>query len=184
MIVLIIFGIALVATTLLAILLLATLLSESVQVWPPPNVESWQYRIFWTLFRVMIIGIILLSVLDFNSMLMFQSKWRYFVGIPLALLGFGLATHISFALGWKNAHGEQEGLKTDGWYRISRNPVYVVSIIGMAGLGLTVNSGYVYVLLLLWGLFYLVAPVLEEPWLEEAYGESYLKYKSQTPRFI
>ena len=33
-------------------------------------------------------------------------------------------------------------------------------------------------------LFYLLAPVLEEPWLEHTYGSEYLDYKSRTPRFL
>ena len=54
----------------------------------------------------------------------------------------------------------------------------------MVGLGLAVASWWVAVLLVLWALFYLLAPVLEEPWLERTYGAAYLDYKRRTPRFL
>ena len=70
---------------------------------------------FWGLFRVMFLGVIVLSVLDFNGLNGRDSAWRYYLGIPLATFGFGLAFYITFYLGWKNAHGEREGLVTDGF---------------------------------------------------------------------
>jgi len=33
-------------------------------------------------------------------------------------------------------------------------------------------------------LIFLITPVVEEVWLEEQYGEDYLKYKQTTPRFL
>ena len=39
-------------------------------------------------------------------------------------------------------------------------------------------------LLLMWALFYLLAPFLEEPWLEQEYGSEYLAYKKRVPRFL
>ena len=69
----------------------------------------------------------------------------------------------------------------NGW---SRNPVYVVSIAGLIGLGLTIHSGLVYTLLAVWGLFYIIAPFLEESWLEEQYGKEFLSYKVRVPRFV
>lgn len=132
----------------------------------------------------MFIGVIVLSVLDFNGLSGGSSLWRFYVGIPLAVVGFGLAFYITFYLGWKNAHGEREGLVTDGFYKWSRNPVYVVSIAGLIGLGISVHSGHVYALLVIWGIFYIIAPFLEEPWLEQQYGKEFLAYKARVPRFI
>ena len=177
----IIFYIALGADVGLLVLSVASLVSKNMQFWPPPSTKSWQYHTFWSLFRVMFLCIVVLSVLDFNGS---GSPWRYYVGIPLTLIGFGLAFYITFYLGWKNAPGEKEGLITDGFYEWSRNPVYVVSIAGMIGVGLWVHSNMVYALLAIWAMWYIIAPFLEEPWLEEQYGEEFTRYKERVPRFI
>lgn len=131
----------------------------------------------------MFIGLLALCVLDFNGVGA-AGTLRYLLGVPLTVLGFGAASYATFYLGWSNAHGESKGLKTNGWYRWSRNPIYVVSIIGMFGLAITINSLYVYVILTLWALMYLIAPFLEEPWLEKQYGKEFLTYKARVPRFI
>jgi len=75
-------------------------------------------------------------------------------------------------------------MKIDGAYQWSRNPIYIVSIIGMFGIGITVASWLVTTLLALWALFYLLAPFLEEPWLEKQYGDEYLAYRKRVPRFF
>jgi len=179
----IIFTISIVAGLTLAVLSIASLVSMGFQFWPPPNKRTWQYRIFWLLFRIFIVGIILLSILDFhrNGSI---SVFRTFIGIFLAFAGFGSGFLSTFSLGWKNSHGESEGLKTNGWYSWSRNPTYIVSIIGMLGLSLIVNSTYLNILLSLWALLYIVAPFMEEPWLEQVYGKDFLVYKAKVPRYI
>ena len=180
----IIFSIALIADVGILVLSLFSLVNEEFQFWPPPKRNSWQYYVFWGLFRVMVLGVIILSVLDFNGLNGSDSTWRYYVSIPVAVAGFGFAFYITFYLGWKNAHGEKVGLVTDGFYKWSRNPVYVVSIVGLIGLGVSIHSVLVYVLLAIWSLFYFIAPFLEEPWMEKQYGQEFLAYKARVPRFI
>lgn len=163
---------------------LVSLTTKRFQFWPPPNVKSWQYRTFWSLFRVLVLGVVVLCVIDFNGLETFNAWWRYFVGVALGIFGFSMAFYMTFFLGWKNAHGENEGLQTGGVYRWSRNPVYVVSILGFIGLGITINSGFVYSLLALWTVIYIIAPFVEEPWLEQQYGRAFTSYKSRVPRFV
>lgn len=92
----------------------------------------------------MFIALVVLCVIDFNGFGTPSTTYYYFIGIPLASVGFGIATYATLGLGWKNAHGENRGLKTQGFFRWSRNPIYVFSIIGMVGLGISINSQYVY----------------------------------------
>ena len=54
----------------------------------------------------------------------------------------------------------------------------------MIGWGLVANTLLVWILLALWATMYLLAPVFEEPWLEQQYGQDYLDYKRQTRRFL
>jgi protein-S-isoprenylcysteine O-methyltransferase Ste14 len=179
----IVFITSILAGVLLVLLSITSLISNAVQFWPPPSRKTWQYSVFWLLFRTMIIGVILLSVLEFHAngnVSLFQSV----LGGILAFTGFGAGFFSTYYLGWKNAHGEPEGLKTTGWYSWSRNPIYVVTLIGMFGVGLFVNSVHLNGVLLLWAFTYIVAPFLEEPWLEQKYGKEYSIYKAKVPRFI
>jgi protein-S-isoprenylcysteine O-methyltransferase Ste14 len=168
----------------IVLLSLASVATKRFDFWPPPSSQSWQYRTIWTLFRILVAGVVILSVIDFNGSGTLSPAWRYYVGLPLAVLGLSLALYVTFYLGWKNAHGGKEGLTTGGFYKWSRNPVYVVSIVGFVGLGITINSACVYTLLGVWALMYVMAPFLEEPWLEEAYGGAYAAYKTRVPRFV
>lgn len=179
-----IFVISLVAILLILTLSTISYFHKGFVFFPPPNKNTWQYLAFWLLFRVMFFGLLILSFRTFDSDPLVALWVRYFVWLPLGLLGFGLATYLSMKLGWKNSHGEKQGLVTTGWYQRSRNPVYVASILGMFGWGLFVNSSLVYILLSLWLLMYVLAPFFEEPWLEVQYGEDFRGYKKAVPRFV
>ena len=157
-------------------------LRPGAEFWPPPNSEGWQHRSFRLLFRVFFIGLLILSFVDFGGARTFD--WRYIVGIPLLLVGFGLALYWTNYLGWRNAFGEAQGLKTEGIYQWSRNPIYVVSIIGMLGWGLVVGSWMVNSLLIAWGFLYIAAPLAEEPWLQKKFGSEYEDYTSLAPRYF
>ncbi|NNM33345.1 MAG: isoprenylcysteine carboxylmethyltransferase family protein [Gemmatimonadetes bacterium] len=179
-----IFAVSLASISVIVVLGLASVLREGWRFWPPPSRSSAPYHLFWWSFRVYFVGLILLSVADFARLEEGTSWWRLGLGIPLLLSGFGLAIYGTGQLGWENAHGVQEGLKTDGMYRWSRNPIYVVTIPGLLGLGLLVHSLRLYALLAIWAVLYFAAPFLEEPWLEERYGEAYRDYRRRVPRFL
>ena len=100
------------------------------------------------------------------------------------MVGFGTAILITFQMGWRNAFGERRGLQTSGWFRLSRNPVYVATWIGLVGWVIIIPVMQVAILLALWGLMYLLAPLVEEPWLEREYGSEYLAYRRRTRRFL
>ena len=180
----IIFVISIIAILLILAFSIISYVHKAFVFFPPPNKNTWQYLVFWFLFRIMFSGLLILSIRTFGSDPLVSQWVRYLFWLPLGLFGFGFATYLSIQLGWKNAHGENEGLIVTGWYRRSRNPVYVASFFGMLGWGLFVNSNQVYILLLLWFFMYLLALFFEEPWLEEKYGENYLIYKKLTPRLF
>jgi len=74
---------------------------------------------------------------------------------------------------------------TKGVYRISRNPMYVGDVFVNMGIGVACLS-WVFLLVavanFIFFRYYVV--VVEEPFLEEKYGDAYRKYKSRTSRWI
>ena len=180
----IVFVAALFSVAMIVGLSFLAFVSRRFEFFPPPGKNSWQFRTFWILFRIMFIGLVYLSFAEFASQPVFEPWMRYFLWLPLLVLGFGAATVLSAKLGWANAHGEKEGLVVSGLYRWSRNPIYVASWVGMTGWGFFVNSHYVTILLACWAFMYLLAPFVEEQWLERNYGSRFLTYKNLTSRFL
>ncbi|MGB7337194.1 MAG: PEMT/PEM2 methyltransferase family protein [Salaquimonas sp.] len=150
--------------------------------WPPPEKGSWQDWTFITLFRGMLYPLIALSVLHLANNQ--PALMSVFMGGILLLIGFGLAFASTSNLGWKNAFGDKQGLVTEGWFAYSRNPVYVVTWIGMIGWAILVQSTQVWFILFLWAVIYVFAIFLEERWLTKVYGQEFLNYKRKVRRFI
>jgi len=87
-------------------------------------------------------------------------------------------------MGWGKAFGDSGGLVTTGWFRYSRNPVYIATWVAMVGWAILVPDWKIWILLALWASLYLFAPYFEEPWLEAQYGTAYTEYKNTVPRFF
>lgn len=175
----VVFLIGLAAAVVIVLLSSARFIKRGFEFWPPPSAESWQHGTFRALFRVFFISLLVLSVADFHP----GSAWRYFFGAVLLTIGFGFALNWTGFLGWKNAFGQATGLKTKGPFAVSRNPIYVVSIVGMVGWATVVGSWYLTALLSLWACLYLAAPFLEELWMRENYGTEFIEYAADVPRF-
>ena len=153
------------------------------RIWPPPGRRSWQYFLTWAGFCA-VCGInLLLRLVHWNSWV-FQSPLRFVVGIPLALLGGMLAVWGVVTVGWKNTSGLKGGFVSDGPYRFTRNPQYVGDIVFFIGVGVIANSVFLWIAHLLLALVFVVAPLTEEPWLEEQYGNAYREYRRRVPRFL
>ena len=153
------------------------------RIWPPPGRGSWQWLLTWACFYATFALGVGLIYLDWNSWV-FQSPLRFIVGIPLVLLGGMLALRGLQTLGWRNTSGLKDGLEVLGPYRFTRNPQYVGDIVVLLGVGVIVNSAHLWIALSLSALCFAVAPLTEEPWLEEQYGDAYLEYRTRVPRFL
>lgn len=178
------FSLSLLSALLILGLVTMTFLTKDFQFWPPPNEKSWQHNLFRWLFRGMFYPLIGLSIMTFQFDASSAGMVRYGLGIILLIVGFGFALKGTGFLGWRNAFGEARGLKTDGLFAYSRNPIYVATWVGLIGWDLIANSVLVSILLVIWAIFYLAAPFLEEPWLEQEYGDDYRTYKKSVRRFL
>ena len=176
-------SVSLAAGFLIAALALATFWRPRIHFWPPPQKGSWQDHVFRGLFRAMVYG-----GLAASALWLWQSGWPSgiapIIGVVLLVLGFGGAFGSTSELGWKNAFGDSKGLITSGLFRFSRNPIYVMTWVGLLGWGLLIQAPPVWVMLALWAVLYVIATRLEEPWLRAQYGSAYDAYCAKTPRFL
>ena len=177
-----VFMLSLIAILSLVVLCVPGLFSDRYRFFPPSKPGTWQDKLFWLIFRAFVFGLVLLSYLQFSST---RGTVPLVVGFVLLSTGIGAACYLSYVtLGKANSYGGKGGLRKEGVYLWSRNPVYVASFVGMIGWGIFIGSGYVWVLLIVWSIVYLVAPLIEERWLAQVYGDDYIEYKSQVSRFF
>jgi len=178
------FGLSLTGALAIFGLSALSVLRSDFQFFPPPNKNSWQHKAFLGLFRLYLYPLIGLTVFVFAPLEGARAWAQYGIGGVLLLIGFGMAIRITLYMGWRNAFGEKLGLMTTGWFAWSRNPIYAFTWLGMIGWAMIANHWLVTLLLGAWAIMYLVAPYLEEPWLEAEYGTEYLNYKQTVRRFF
>ncbi len=165
------------------ILIVWSLARPQQRIWPPPKTPSWQFFIFWGLFYLGVGFSVVVMALDWNQWRIPQ-EIRWWVGVPLCVLGGGLLVWGIRTLGLANTQGKAAGFVRTGPYRFTRNPQYLGDIVMLFGVLLLANSLFTTVLLGLLILSFILLPLPEEIWLEGRYGEPYLQYQSQTPRFL
>lgn len=114
-------------------------------------------------------------------------RWRLLSGGVGFLLGFGFTLHAQLAMGrsWRIGvrEGERTALRTDGPFRLCRNPVFTGMLASIAALVLWVPWLAAPWLLMLLALELQVRWV-EEPHLRATHGEAYRTYAARTGRFV
>jgi protein-S-isoprenylcysteine O-methyltransferase Ste14 len=179
----VLFAIDLVVLYLLLTGIVWSIAVPNKRIWPPPNKNSWQYRVTWILFSLTFILNAAFIFLDWNSWIFTQSS-RFLLGIPVAIIGGLLVSWGIYTLGTKNTSGLKAGFITAGPYRYTRNPQYFGDILLFVGMILISNSLYVLITHVLLILVFAITPLAEEVWLEKMYGEEYQQYKLNTSRFL
>lgn len=174
-------------TVVLDLSLLATLGAPSFQVWPPPRRRSWEYRLVWTLFPLAAAGLLITGGLDVGSLGL--RRWigeagSLIIGTTLFGVGTTVASYAMGFLGRRAAPGLGDELITGGPYAWSRNPGYVGGLMLLAGHVILTDSRLAGIIALAGGLWFVIAPLAEEPWLEKSYGKAYLQYKAKHPRWL
>lgn len=111
----------------------------------------------------------------------FLRESMLWLGYFLVITGaFGRVYCSAFIGGRKNDEVVRAGM-----FSVVRNPLYVFSFIAMVGIGL--QSGMLLVTAVLIAAFMLYYPLVvakEEAFLENKFGEQYIKYKREVPRWI
>jgi protein-S-isoprenylcysteine O-methyltransferase Ste14 len=76
-------------------------------------------------------------------------------------------------------------LITEGPYSITRNPLYLFSLIGAIGIGLASKNLLVLAsLVIFYLLYYPLTIITEEEKLKKKLGQPYIDYMKRTPRFL
>ncbi|MFC1984519.1 methyltransferase family protein [Chloroflexota bacterium] len=126
-------------------------------------------------------GIILLLFLTYTIFLPLQldTAWFY-AGLAIFTLGVILATIHNVNI----ASTPTDVPITTGLYRYSRHPIYLTTILRLAGMGIA-SASWIFLLLpasLLIGLIIFAGS--EEHETTEQYGDAYREYINRTPRWI
>ena len=76
-------------------------------------------------------------------------------------------------------------LITSGFYRWSRNPIYIGFCLFNMGIGIALNNLWIFLSFIPGAvLVYYIAIAREEAYLERAFGEEYLAYKRKVRRWL
>jgi len=152
------------------------------RIYPMAGKNGWYYAM-WALFYFVLLTNPIFVVLDWNTGV-WASPLRYWVAAPLALTGALLFGAGFTSLGMRNTSGLRDGFVARGPYLLTRNPQYLGDILMFAGVTIAANSGVVLVTHALISLTFVLAPFAEEPWLDAQYGEAYVAYRHDVPRFL
>lgn len=108
------------------------------------------------------------------------------VGGALAFGGAGLAVAgASRFAGPQQISGTRtKSLIASGVYRVSRNPQYAGLVLSLGGLALARRSGVALALTAAMATAFRWWVPVEERHLERAFGDDYLSYRAQTPRWL
>lgn len=130
-----------------------------------------------------------LSVVAFGGVLVTDSMWQPggFAQETIEFFGVGLLLVCVLGRSWCTLYigGRKKAeLVQDGPYSISRNPLYVFSILGAAGVGAAADSIVTSVLMAIacYAVFAVVV-LKEETFLSAKFGRAYEAYCARVPRF-
>jgi len=131
--------------------------------------------------------------LDYLSAIAFLALLVYSVVLPLDLgTGWfysGLIVYLfgmifTIVAGTNLTNTPLDRPATKGFYRISRNPIYLGTNLIFIGIGIACAS---WLVLLLIAVFIILQNILidaEERWCLEKYGKAYREYMNRTPKWI
>ncbi len=171
-----------ISTILLLIILIAAYLKDVRGLWPPHSRRT--MILGWLFYSSTYLAALLTSL--FEAPLPLEPVTRRIIGLSLLLIGSSIILWAFKAFRYtRRVVGERiDRLIRSGPYRYVRNPQYVGSVAILAGISLIQNSIHLLVFTLLQAASFHLLALLEERELTERFGSEYIKYKSETPRYI
>lgn len=153
------------------------------RVWPPKEATAAiKFRV-WFMTITIFAAAFVLGLLDWNRF-DWSPNVRWTIGLSFILIGNLVVWRGVLKIGMAATSGEATGLVTNGLYRWSRNPQYVADMAILIGWGILSASLWTLPVLIIGLAVLAIAPLAEEPWLQEVYGEKYSNFKQSVRRFI
>lgn len=177
------FVLALLTEVALLIGLIISIARPHLRIWPPPGQGTWQFWCVWVWTATAFVGSVALAFLDRGSFVFDHMAWKV-AGASLIVLGTALADWGVRTLTSRTSRGLGGAFKRRGPYRWSRNPQYVGHMAVVTGFVLAFDSALLAITGLLGIACLVLAPLAEEQWLAERYGEEYRQYRRSVPRFV
>jgi protein-S-isoprenylcysteine O-methyltransferase Ste14 len=145
---------------------------------PPPLVMLLAAALMWALHRWLPLGHLI------------ATPWNYFAAIPAVI---GRAITVAAGTRFRQARTTFDILKpreasylvTDGVFRLSRNPMYLGSLLLLIAWAVWLGTVSPWLVPPLFVIFISVVQIIpEEQALEEIFGETYLAYRNSVRRWI
>jgi protein-S-isoprenylcysteine O-methyltransferase Ste14 len=131
--------------------------------------------------QVYVVYVFPLPVTSYDRLITWIGILMYAGGIILALWARDTMKH-SWGIPGEHAK-QQDTLVVRGPFKISRNPIYVGFALIYLGFCVAIQSWMIILRVpLLW--YFYKSVLQEEKLLEKNFGEKYVKYKRQVPRFL
>jgi protein-S-isoprenylcysteine O-methyltransferase Ste14 len=105
--------------------------------------------------------------------------WLY-VGLPIFALSLVMTVMINISF----ASAPANEPVTQGFYRISRHPIYLSAALMYLGIGIACASWVLLLCAVLWIVIFNIVLPVEERLLIGQYGDAYREYMNRTPRWI
>lgn len=102
--------------------------------------------------------------------------WNWIIGGTILAVAMVFAVP-ALSINWRTAPKSEMILKTNGIYRVVRNPIYLADILFSLGFAIMFRSVVGIALIPIWWAAYLSIVLVEETSLERALGKPYLDYK-------
>ncbi|OLS18672.1 MAG: hypothetical protein HeimC3_48830 [Candidatus Heimdallarchaeota archaeon LC_3] len=178
-----VFLIVLISGILYLMGLILTLIYPKIHIWPPPGENTWQ---FWF---VNLLGSISVGGIPILGIIVWDSNWinyslRFLLGGSMVILAFFFGLWSIKTLSINQSLGLKVKLIISGPYQYTRNPQYISYISLIIGLIIIINSTMVLITGLLAMFWFMIAPLAEEPWLLQQFGDEYQEYRKSVPRFV
>jgi protein-S-isoprenylcysteine O-methyltransferase Ste14 len=182
--ILLLFLTALVLELVYILLFILTIRRPPFRFWPPPGARSWQFFTSWLMAGTVAVNFLFLGLADFDRAFLPDLSTRLPVSLVFFMPGTIIGTWGTLTFGQRATIGLGNKLITRGPYRFTRNPQYIGDSLNALGYMLLTNSWMVWIIGSLGVILNWMAPLTEEPWLEERFGEAYRDYKRRVPRWI
>lgn len=152
-------------------------------IWPPAQF-GWGARIATWLITIAAIGAAYMAGAQSWNAWNWPDWVRLYIGFPIVFVVSSFSSLAIVQMGFDQAMGANNGLKTDGLFAKSRNPTYLANIGLCIGFVLLAASTPALIAAGALCVLYFMAVELEEAWLKRTYGQAYEAYAARTPRWL